>query len=201
MLLKVLLQCWGKARIWRASRRASGGYYPPLAIHGPQKPPFATIWSQAACSLGPRSGAYTVARSASRRARRRARWARSALQVSFCRVSNPTRDYACPHLKHTVVWNTGVEQCGCPATQYKDPDGACQSCPSGATCVDETTPATLNLTAGRWRTNASSVVIETCAYAAHREARKRRRRRPGLGPSSAARVFENDARSGPSGMP
>ena len=31
--------------------------------------------------------------------------------------------------------------------------------------------------------------------------RKRRRRRPGLGPSSAARVFENDARSGPSGLP
>ena len=30
---------------------------------------------------------------------------------------------------------------------------------------------------------------------------KRRRRRPGLGPSSAARVFENDARSGPSGLP
>ena len=64
---------------------------------------------------------------------------------------------------------TSVRQCGCPAGAYLasfDPiDDMCAPCPHGALCLEAATPATLNLTSGRWRVSNASVVIETCDLA------------------------------------
>ena len=75
---------------------------------------------------------------------------------------------ACPQQDAVgPIGATSEEQCGCPAGQYKDAlDASCKVCPIGARCVDDTVPMTLNLTGGRWRTDASSVQIETCVHRA-----------------------------------
>ena len=61
---------------------------------------------------------------------------------------------------------TSVEQCGCPLgkylTSFHPTDDKCEPCPRGALCFEAATPATLNMTSGRWRVSNASVVIETC---------------------------------------
>ena len=75
---------------------------------------------------------------------------------------------ACPQLNAvSQPGATSVEQCGCPARKFKRlSDGKCEDCPIGAVCAEETVPAALNLTAGHWRTDANSTIIETCQSAA-----------------------------------
>ena len=66
------------------------------------------------------------------------------------------------------VGATSASECGCPAGKWMRPDDAtCQSCPQGAQCPEATTPASIIVLIGRWRTSNTSVRIEYCLSPSH----------------------------------